>query len=449
MAFIVNTSLMSTVFYLFHLTKKYIGSKEGYIGLIFYWIAFEYFHYNWDASWPWLTLGNMFSITPSWVQWYSYSGVLGGTFWILLVNLLVFRVYQNVYFKGETWRIQTPVIWLASFAFLAPLLISIVTYFNYEEKANPVDVVAVQHNIDPYNDKFTTSVYDQYDRIVLLADSLVDENTDLIIAPETALSVLIDEENFAHSALFNYVVQGKKYLKNKPLYIGAFTERDFQEKHSRASRANFGGPGYYEHYNTSLFIGDDNQPEFIHKSKLVPGVETIPFSNHLPFLEDLSIDLGGGSGSLGIENEPKIFRYKKFNFAPAVCYESVFGEHIAQQCKIGAQMICIITNDGWWGDTPGYRQHQSFASLRAIENRRSVARSANTGSSCFINQRGDISQPTGWWKEAVIKETLNLNSDMTFYTRTGDALGRVSAFVAVLLLLYTFVRWFRKKFNVK
>src|SRR5690606_1897622 len=93
LAIILNSLLMTFGFYFFHLTKKHVGKKEGYISLFIYWIAFEYFHYNWEMSWTWLSLGNTFSITPSWVQWYSYTGVLGGSIWILLINLLVFRIY--------------------------------------------------------------------------------------------------------------------------------------------------------------------------------------------------------------------------------------------------------------------------------------------------------------------------------------------------------------------
>ena len=162
-------------------------------------------------------------------------------------------------------------------------------------------------------------------------------------------------------------------------------------------------------------------------------------------MEDLSIQNGGTSGTLGIEEEPLIFVYQKFQLAPVVCYESIYGEWVAKQCRKGANLISIITNDGWWKDTPGYKQHLSFASLRAIENRRSIVRSANTGTSCFVNQRGDISQATEWWKEDVIRGTLNLNNEQTFYTMYGDVIGRSFAFVAVLLLIFTFVRRFKKK----
>lgn len=450
LAIILNSLLMTFAFYFFHLTKKHVGKKEGYISLFIYWIAFEYFHYNWEMSWTWLSLGNTFSITPSWVQWYSYTGVLGGSIWILLINVLIFKIYHNVHLKKESWRIQTPIIWSAALILIVPLSISLNTYFSYKEKLNPIEVVAVQPNIDPYNEKFVFGgEMEQLEKIAKLAKSKITKNTDLIVAPETAISYSFDENNVYSESAFNFLVEFQSANGNIPWCIGASTWRTFQNENSRASRPLMDGSGFYESYNTALAINKDNQPGFIHKSKLVPGVEVIPFSNLFPFLEDLSIQNGGTSGTLGIEKEPTIFVLDKFDLAPAICYESIYGEWIAQQCRKGANLISIITNDGWWKDTPGYKQHMSFASLRAIENRRSIVRSANTGTSCFINQRGDISQATEWWKEDVIRANLNLNNEQTFYTIYGDVLGRSFGFVSVLLIIFTFVKRFKKKHQTK
>jgi apolipoprotein N-acyltransferase len=205
---------------------------------------------------------------------------------------------------------------------------------------------------------------------------------------------------------------------------------------------------FIEDYNTSVMI-DSGEFSFIHKSKLVPGVEKIPFASTFPFLEEMSIDLGGTTGTLGIEEEPKVFKSKDLVIAPVVCYESVFGEFISQQCRKGAELICIITNDGWWHDTPGYKQHASFASLRAIENRRSIVRAANTGISCFVDQKGIISQATEWWVPAVIAGTVNKNNELSFYSKFGDFLGRSLSFVAVMLILLSLVRKFKATFISK
>lgn len=447
LAFVLNSLLMATTFYAFHLAKKYIGEKEGYLALLFYWIGFEYFHYNWEMSWTWLTLGNTFSIRPSWVQWYSYGGALAGSFWILLVNLLFFRTVQNVYLKSESWKIQTTIFYSIAFILLLPISTSLYSYYNYVEKKNPIEVVALQPNIDPYNEKFDPSSFShQLETLISLADSLVTESTDLIVAPETALSANFNEADVHSLDFFKYFLEQKEEkLEGVPWYIGASTYRLYNEKHSRASRLQNDGL-YAEFYNTSMLITENDDVEFIHKSKLVPGVEVLPFSDIFPFLEEMSINNGGTSGTLGIEEEAQIFELEKLKIAPVICYESIYGEWVTEQVRKGAQLICIATNDGWWGDTPGYKQHLSFASLRAIENRRSIVRSANTGTSCFVNQRGDILQATDWWEEDAIKAELNLNSEITFFTKYGNVMGRSFFFASILLLLFTFVKRFRKKY---
>ena len=108
-------------------------------------------------------------------------------------------------------------------------------------------------------------------------------------------------------------------------------------------------------------------------------------------------------------------------------------------------MIFVITNDGWWHDTPGHRQHNALSSIRAIETRRSVARSANTGVSSFINQRGEVLNKLTWWERGAIRNTINANDTITFYVKHGDYIGRTALWVSVLLLAAVFVRFFMKK----
>lgn len=448
MAFVVNSLLMALVFQLFHFTKRRIGKKEGYIALVIYWIGFEYFHLNWESSWPWLTLGNVFSIRTSWIQWYDYTGALGGSIWILIVNLTGFRIVQNLWIKKETLRIQTPLFYVFGFLLIAPIGLSLIRNLNYIEKGRNYSVVAVQPNVDPYNEKFAADVFSQLNKVRDLAQKKLSIKTDLIVAPETAISMSFDEDqiNTPYTYANNiqqYFLANRDKLKGKAICIGASTHRFFDDKNSHVAHELNDGR-FIEYYNTSALI-DSAEFDFIHKSKLVPGVEKIPFASTFPFLEDLSIDLGGTTGTLGVEKEPQVFDVDGVRFAPVICYESIYGEFVAQQCRKGAQFICIITNDGWWKDTPGYKQHASFARLRAIENRRSVVRSANTGTSCFITQNGIMQQATEWWTADVISKDIKLNEELTFYSRFGDFFGRSFGFVAILLFLYSLAKPFSNR----
>lgn len=446
MAVFANSLLMATVFYLFHLTKKYVGKKEGYLSLFIFWIAFEYMHFHWELSYPWLNLGNTFARVPWLVQWYSFSGILGGSLWILVVNVLIFRLYLKIRINKINWRSQIPLMIFTSISLFVPAIISILQYSTYSEKSNPMEIVVVQPNIDPYNEKFTAGLNGQINKITKLADSIITDKTDLVMAPETALSYEFDEDQF-NNYPFSALLDSATARWDCDLLIGASTVRAFEKRNSDASRPFTDGPGFWESYNTSLLLNPDGEAKFIHKSKLVLGVEKIPFISMIPFLEEFSIDQGGASGTLGIEKEPQVLKTKNGIIAPIICYESIYGEFVAQQVRKGAEIIAIITNDGWWSETPGYKQHMSFARLRAIENRRSVARSANTGTSGFINQRGDIIDASEWWTPTALKASINKNRELTVYSQYGDFIGRSFAFVSALLLLFTFVRRFKKKFG--
>ena len=159
--------------------------------------------------------------------------------------------------------------------------------------------------------------------------------------------------------------------------------------------------------------------------------------------------MAGGIGDFGTQPERTFFKTAGgAAVGTAICYESVFGDFFREWANNGANVMAIITNDGWWRDTPGHKQHLNYARLRAIENRRSIARSANTGISAFINQRGDIVQRTAWWERGYLTGTLNLNSEKTIYTIHGDIIGRLSRFLTFLFLLMGVARRIAKKHSL-
>ena len=433
-AIFLNALIMAFVFYIYHIVKKTLAPSTGTYLLPIFWIAFEFIHYHWELSYPWLNLGNVFSILPETVQWYSITGVLGGTLWILITNILLFNFLYRTFITQHNWKKEVKFIVAGISSLIIPVIISLYIYSNYKEEKNPIEIVAIQPNVDPYNEKFYTDLHSQLDKLFDEADKKITKNTDFVLAPETAISSTFYEEETKQLPFYQYINERTINWGKTLLLTGASTARFFTYKNSHASLPVTGGPGFIEYYNSSLLINNFKQPVFIHKSKLVLGVEKIPFSRWIPWLEELSIKNGGTSGTLGIEKEPKNYSTKTCTFGPCICYESIYGEFIAKQCKKGNEALFIITNDGWWGDTPGYKQHASFARLRAIENRRSIARSANTGISCFINQRGDVSQATKWWVPTAINGVINKNRKTTFYTENGDLIGETLAIMSVLLL---------------
>ena len=196
-----------------------------------------------------------------------------------------------------------------------------------------------------------------------------------------------------------------------------------------------------DHFNSAIRIDTGNSFEVYHKSKLVPGIEMQFFNGPGRLLGRMLPYLGGTRWGYGSQAERVSFTHHKLQHkaAPIICYESVFGSFVTEYVRTGANVLFIITNDGWWKNTGGYRQHLAYASLRAIETRRPVSRCGNTGISCFIDIRGKRSLETGWYSEAVIKGNITPEEKITFYTEHGDFIMRISLFVSVLILLYTFI----------
>lgn len=440
LAIVFNSLFMAIVAWFFHLVKRKTSDKIGYTFFIVSWIAFEYLHYNWNLSWTWMTLGNSLSENTPFIQWYEYTGVLGGSLWILLLNvLLTWIVIQRI----SLFKISKKTIFAFFMILVIPIILSLTRYFTYKEKGVPIEVVIVQPNIDPYNDKFSGMSEDtQLNRILSLAQQGVTAKTNYVVGPETALPQGIWEEDYAQHPHIQKIISFCKQ-HSVSFIIGATTFRMYKTKITPTSRPYDEGKSFYDTFNSALQI-DSNDIQTYHKSELVLGVERMPFPSVLGFLEDLSLDLGGTSGSLGTQDEPSIFHGKKA-VAPAVCYESIYGEYLSKFVKLGAEWVAVITNDGWWKDTPGYRQHLSYSRIRAIELRRDIARSANTGISCFINQKGDFVQQSLWWTPAYLRGNVYCNNKKTFYVVWGDLTGRVFSFITVLILIWTIVNSIRKK----
>jgi apolipoprotein N-acyltransferase len=308
-------------------------------------------------------------------------------------------------------------------------------------------VVVVQPNIDPYRDKFGNMTAEQQLEVWLtLAKAATDSTTHFVVAPETVIGGVMENRlplNGSIRRVRDFVAQypGLNVIAGLSSYYVYSGETRPTHTARRTEH------GYYDNYNSAVQINRHDDFQVYHKSKLVIGVEKLPYPQYFNFLEDWAIDLGGISGSLAVDAERHVFTApgSPFRAGVAICYESVYGRFYTEYIKKGANLMFIITNDGWWGNTPGYRQHLTFASLRAVETRRSIARSANTGVSALINQRGEITARTAWWTPATLKGTLQANERVTFYVAHGDYIGRLACLVMLLLLLTTAVRLLKRK----
>ena len=299
----------------------------------------------------------------------------------------------------------------------------------------------------------------------------------LILAPETFTSDVLTNNLEASPTLQQFTAMLKPYPGvNMLLGASTYTHIRSAMAPSRTAR-EIGGGLWYEAHNSALMIDGSGRKEIFHKSKLVVAVEKLPY----PVVFD-PIDrmLGGVMGRCVGQDEISLLHYRgsattdctaaaapdrtstfpaaqkpqpaadtaarkprqgvNVPIGCAVCYESVYGDYCRGYIQKGARALTVITNDAWWGDTPGYRQHLSYASLRAIETHRAIARCGNTGISGLIDCRGRIVERVPWWKETAMKVQLPLYDDITPFVRYGDIAGRVCTLVFLLLLAALLVK---------
>lgn len=448
---LVNSLLYSLVFQCYHWYKNAQGTYWGLGFLIAIWMSFEKFHLGWELTWPWLNLGNVFSDYPKLIQWYDTLGATGGSFWILLINVLIFYTVRT----WEAGRKRKDLIKNSAIigALIAlPMIISVIKYNNFDEKpTGQVNVLMLQPDLDPYAEKYSKDSLTIEQNLLTLAEKNSTGKIDYYIAPETALPGRgsISETAFEKSLLLNNI---KGFLSNHPGSVfatGISSHRFFYNPADLPKEAYQINSGVWvSSYNTAIQLVPNQKVQAYHKGKLVPGVEIFPYMNVLkPLLGDAMLNLGGTVASLGTDKERVAFSnpYNKGKLAPIICYESIYGEFVTDYVKKGANFLGIMTNDSWWGVTEGHKQLLSYAKLRAIETRREIARAANSGISAHINAKGEVTADTFYGDQTALFAKVNLYDTMTFYTRAGDLLSRFSIFALGFLLFYYLIEWFKKK----
>ena len=459
-AIFANAFQMSLVFGLFRISKKKFKGALPYIFLAATWIAWERFYFDAEISWPWLVLGNSFARSTGAIQWYEFTGALGGSLWIWACNLGIFGMLVALS-DGSWWNFNSKakaasLIGLA-LLFIAPPVCSGIISKEYKDAMSTdenLEVLIVQPNIDPYN-KFQAMTQDQQNAILegIMTKELKARKNDtcqsplLVVAPETFTGDIVCGD-YPRSRTWRRFTSLLKQYPGVNMLLGASSYDYINSKDAPSRTARFIREGLWvESHNSALMIDGTAETEIFHKSKLVVAVEKTPYPAIFCKIDDM---LGGVMGRCVGQDEISLLHVNGCNgetipVGCAVCYESVYGEYYTDYIRKGARAMTIITNDAWWGNTPGYRQHLSYASLRAIETRRAIARCANTGISAIISPSGKILKPTPWWEQASIKSSIPLRDDLTFFVVHGDIIGRICSFVFVLLLSALAVRFVTKK----
>ncbi|MBO4447654.1 MAG: apolipoprotein N-acyltransferase [Bacteroidales bacterium] len=445
-AILANAFQMSLVFEVFRFSRKRLSGVLPYLLLAFLWLTWEHFYFYVQISWPWLTFGNAFAGSTRMVQWYEFTGTMGGSLWVWACNLLIFGIVSGA--VKEMARPAAKLSFLAAtlLCLIFPPLLSLHIFHHYEEKCEgTVSVVAGQPNLDPYS-KFESMSQSEQDVVLLkvfdeACKGRSKDDTILFLAPETFTSPLIIGSEESSVSVSHFKRWLAEFHPSSRILFGA-TSYELYATHRRPHPLARGRDGsWHVSHNSAVMLDTAGVREIFHKSKLVVGTELTPYPAVFVPLDE---KLGGVMGRCVGQEKITLLHAGEVPVGCAVCYESIYPEYCTGYVREGAGLMAVITNDAWWGNTPGYRQHLNYSRLRAIELRRDIARCANTGISAIIDQRGEILQRSAWWEEASISGTLNLNYAQTVFARYGDFTGRACVFAAVLLLLLLLVRKFSR-----
>lgn len=434
--------LMSFTLWLAHIIRlKEKTSLIYYVSLIAFWLTFEFFCLRALVLSPWINLGNGLSKNIMFIQWYEVTGTAGGTLWILLSNLFLFLFLNNLFVKGRTMIVYLTV-WIV--IVILPSAFSVARYNTIKTSSlNGTEAVIVQPNFDPFGEKFTIPFEKQLEKALSMAGSEVTENTVWLVMPETLVDDPADETRLSDN---KYITMIRAFAGKNPSVTIVTGMVSFISPSGDGRTA----PNIWKdqqisvvdnkYFNSAIKIDTSAEIEIYHKSRLVPGFEFIPEEGILRIITRILPDLGGKNRGYSIQEKRTCFvnSVSLQKVVPVICYESVFGEYLTDAIKQGAVAIFIITNDGWWKNTSGYKQHFSVASLRAIETRRPVIRAANTGISCFIDIRGKATSKTTWWKSETIKGIIYPENRITPYVKYGDFLMKLALTLSIIILLSVF-----------
>jgi len=434
-----NAFFMTMVLYITRLLATIYNWNQSLLLLPLFWVSFEYLHFNWDLSWPWLSLGNVFSSQTNLVQWYSYTGTLGGTLWVLFINVLLYKI-GYLYFNNNSVKREF-VLLLSVMIFPMYLSHLLLNYSSNSSYENHIETLVVQPNFDPYSEKYDLNQEEQIRITMQLIEDNINDSIEFVLLPESFLIAPIWERSMDNNLSIKQIKDVINKYSNLNMVLGS-TTLALTNRTPVSKPLNNHNTQWYEVYNSAILLNGVST-DIYHKSKLVPGAEKMPFIEFLsPILGDGVLQIGGSYsvGNFGSQDTVSVFKSTQNNkIAPVICYESIYPNYVRKFINKGAQVIFIITNDGWWKDTSGYKQHNMYAKLRAIETGRYIARSANTGISSIINNMGVVEKQIKWDERGIINYTIPLIDTMTFYVKHGDFLGRLSVFLSVILILCSIV----------
>jgi apolipoprotein N-acyltransferase len=431
----------------YHFVRKRIGRLSVFL-FPFLFLSFEHVHSITEVAFPWLTVGYSQSYNLAGIQMASLTGLFGLSFQILLVNSLIYYALVLILEDSRRNRPHIAASALAALILIAgPEIYGEIVLHSAGKMQYPrmLKVSIVQPNIDPYekwngNQDEIMNVYEQETYRVTA------QKPDLVVWPETAIPfyILLPQLSYYRNQLQMFLDRTDVTLFSGVPLAYYFSDSDSAKPSSHYDELLH---RYYDAYNgATLFEPHSDSYQRYGKILLVPFGERIPYADAVPFLIK-PLKWGVGISNWAIGRDTTVFKLMNgTTFSSVICYESVFPDYVRQFVKRGADFLVIITNDGWYGNSSGPYQHAAYAVFRAVENRRAVVRSANTGISEFIDPYGRyIGEPTRLDERTTLTAYVPISREATFYTEHGNWVAHISEAVSAIAILSALFLKFKTK----
>jgi len=379
------------------------------------WPLLEFLRTKSQIGFPWGLLG--YTMTPyiPFIQPASLGGVYLVSAWLVLVNVLVYRLARDmtemsfisdrvpsdvlktgtVPLSART-RGTVPVFACLVLTFAVPLVFSA---FHIQPLRHWFSVAIIQPNVSPFDKgDWDSRVKIQADLVRLTRQSAATQ-PDLILYPETA--TLTD---VTRSETMGQAIRGLADSLGTEIFTGSplFDER----------RNSW--------HNGAVLIRPDEQPirQRYYKMRLVPFSEKIPYADELPIIRKILGTADMGDWARG--HDYTVFRWSRGTLSALICFEAIFPDLTREFTRRGSQLLAVVTNDGWFGRLVGAQQHAELAVLRTVENGVPMIRSANNGISFIVDPYGRILRQTPLFVQTILAGPVPQPLAPTLYRRYGD-----------------------------
>jgi apolipoprotein N-acyltransferase len=383
------------------------------------------------SGWGWNGLG--VALHGNWplIQIAEFTGVAGLSFMVAFANVILLTTGRRLILEARTHATRPHFDLTLTMAAIVGVLTFGLRAGQVSPPAKPLRVAAVQSNVpqrQKFDPQFTTKIFDQFRRLSEIA-LRSNPPPDLLIWPESSMPGPVLEEQESYKFVMDLAASAES-----DLLLGTIDEEN------------------RDVYNAALLVSDGgDRVQVYRKVHLVPFGEYVPGRHRVPLLARIVGDQVPGDFTAGTEYTVFSLTNSDVQMAPLICFEDTLGELtrrfvLPSETNPGANLLVDITNDGWFLHSAGSHQHLANAIFRCVETRRPMARAANTGVTCFINEFGRVTQmlrdDTGsTFTEGVLTGEIKVPTEheLTFYTRHGELFAKSCAIVTAIVALAMFV----------